>query len=634
MLQTECPGAEKLDAYVLGRLSEAELESIEAHLANCPSCEASVQKLDGLDQLFNAAFRQPAAEEESFLDEEEFRQAVAAAAAVGDTADRKAASTLDQPGQCLGEYRILERLGRGGMATVHKAVHTRLQRIVALKILPADRGEDDEWTARFDREMVAIAALDDPHVVRVYDGREVEGRRILVMEYVEGLDLAQISRRLGPLRPADACEIIAQAAAGLQAAHQRGLVHRDIKPSNLMVSVRGEVKVLDLGLARFTGPAREGELTGTDQTLGTVDYMAPEQISDSRRVDIRADIYGLGCTLYKLLAGEAPYGHFHSLQERLMAHFHAQPKPLEEFRSDLPAGLADVVQRMMGKTAAQRYATPQEVAEALAPFRQGSSLAALVETARTMPDRAVLPTSPDDTGLSNSAATPEPPAVGQSLAAASNEPPSPPPAASSPRQPAAAPPAATSTTPDRTPVPPSPPPPAAPPEAVPPLPPRRLRSYAALAAAALVLMALVAWYAIAHGNKSVQGRVIGYDPAGATIVVMPAHGPATQGQASRGQAAPLIFHLGPATRVEAAVGPAVQGSAEQTDKEATVLEVGQTVEVTYSPSAIAGTQSQGQTVQASASQAQQQRQSGGAAHQVYEAIVIRILAPSPVQGEQ
>ncbi len=360
MQPTSCPTPEQLDAYVLGRLNENELDGIEKHLATCAVCEASVKKLDSLDQLFNADFRKGAGQPEPFVNEAEI---------LPSTVAQPAGPLLEKPLEQIGEYRILERLGGGGMATVYKAIHTRLQRTVALKMLPVERCQDPEWTSRFDREMVAIGALDDPHVVRVFDGREIEGRRVLVMEFVEGLDLGQVVRRMGPLRVADACEIIGQAAAGLQAAHQQGLVHRDIKPANLMLSLGGQVKVLDLGLARFQGAATVNELTDTDQTLGTVDYIAPEQIVDSRRVDIRADIYSLGCTLYKLLTGRSPYGHVGTVYQRMAAHFHTQPPALEEFRSDLPEGLAAVVAKMMAKTAAGRYSVPQEVSEVLEPFR-------------------------------------------------------------------------------------------------------------------------------------------------------------------------------------------------------------------------------------------------------------------------
>ena len=165
-----------------------------------------------------------------------------------------------------------------------------------LKVLPPASADDAHAVARFEREMKAIGRFDHPHIVRAYDAREIEGRLVLAMEYVEGLDLGRIVRRLGRLARADACELARQAALGLQAAYEHGLVHRDIKPSNLMLTPEGQVKVLDLGLARFDAePPADEEMTGTGQVIGTADYIAPEQVADSRSVDIRADIYSLGC---------------------------------------------------------------------------------------------------------------------------------------------------------------------------------------------------------------------------------------------------------------------------------------------------------------------------------------------------
>ena len=156
--------------------------------------------------------------------------------------------------------------------------------------------------------MRAVGTLDQPNIVRALDAREIDGTRFLVMELVEGMDLAELSRESGPLPIADGCELIRQAALGLQSAYERGLVHRDIKPSNLMLTPQGQVKVLDLGLALFQAqPPTETEMTASGQAVGTAEYMAPEQVSDSHLVDIRADIYSLGGTLYKLLSGHAPF---------------------------------------------------------------------------------------------------------------------------------------------------------------------------------------------------------------------------------------------------------------------------------------------------------------------------------------
>ena len=207
------------------------------------------------------------------------------------------------------------------MGTVYRGVHTKLDRIVAINLLRSEKMEDAGAVDRFEREMRAIGKLDHPHIVRAMDAGEEQGTHFLVMELLDGLDLSSIARRMGPaawsisetpsMTVADACEMIRQAASGLQAAHRHGMVHRDIKPSNLVL-VEGAppiVKVLDLGLALLgdLGAASDRELTTTGQAMGTIDYMAPEQATDSHVVDTRADIYSLGATLYRLLTGTVPF---------------------------------------------------------------------------------------------------------------------------------------------------------------------------------------------------------------------------------------------------------------------------------------------------------------------------------------
>jgi hypothetical protein len=257
------------------------------------------------------------------------------------------------------------------MGVVYRALHTRLRRVVALKVLPAERTRDAGAVARFEREMEAVGRLEHPHIVRATDAGEADGCHFLVMEYVPGIDLARLVRLCGALEVADACALVRQAALGLQHAHEAGLVHRDIKPSNLMVTPEGVVKLLDLGLALLHGqlPAAE-DLTPSGQAMGTADYMAPEQALDSHVVDIRADIYSLGCTLYKLLTGQAPFGggRYSSTFKKMTAHAHEPVPPVRDLRPEVPEGLAAVLDRLLAKEPAGRFATPQEVADALAPF--------------------------------------------------------------------------------------------------------------------------------------------------------------------------------------------------------------------------------------------------------------------------
>jgi WD40 repeat protein len=223
---------------------------------------------------------------------------------------------------------------------------------------------------------VAAGRLSHPNVVIAHHAVQLGPTICLVMEYVEGSDLGQLLKERGPLPVAEACEYVRQAALGLQHAHEQGLVHRDVKPSNLLLTrasgsqAGGLVKVLDLGLARLGATAEDDSataLTGDAVVMGTPDYMAPEQAGDAHAVDIRADIYSLGCTLYALLAGRAPFAGG-QLAQKIAAHLSAEPARLEQVRSDLPAGLGAVVRRLMAKRPEQRYQTPAEVAAALAPF--------------------------------------------------------------------------------------------------------------------------------------------------------------------------------------------------------------------------------------------------------------------------
>jgi len=290
-------------------------------------------------------------------------------------------SERQQPSETLprkvGRYELIERLGRGGMGTVYKAVHTRLKRKVAVKLLRRELLEDENAVLRFQREMEAVGRLNHPNLVQALDADNIGGTYVLVMEYVEGVDVARILGTAGRLSIENACEIIRQAAQGLQHAHEKGLVHRDVNPSNLMLTPDGGIKVMDLGLARLRrGQLAGEELTVDGQAVGTADYVAPEQVSDSRHVDIRADIYSLGCTLYEFLAGRAPFddpyhrGNF----AKMRAHLKESPLPVRGFRPHVPDRLQSILRRMLAKDPAERYATPLAVASELEPFCANADL--------------------------------------------------------------------------------------------------------------------------------------------------------------------------------------------------------------------------------------------------------------------
>jgi serine/threonine protein kinase len=276
----------------------------------------------------------------------------------------------------LGGYVLLERLGEGGMGAVFKARHQKLDRLVALKLIRKERLQSAAATRRFLREIQAAGKLEHPNIVRAYDAEEVEGTTFLVLEYVAGTDLAKLVGQRGPLPAAEACGYVRQAALGLQHAFERGLVHRDVKPSNLLLS-GGAVKVLDLGLARLAtsaGGLSSRTLTGEGVVMGTPDYMAPEQAEEAHTVDIRADIYSLGCTLYFLLAGRAPFAGG-TLAQKVRRHLLDEPQPIEPLRQDLPPELPAVLRKVMAKRPGDRFQTPAEVADALAALVSTAALA-------------------------------------------------------------------------------------------------------------------------------------------------------------------------------------------------------------------------------------------------------------------
>lgn len=265
----------------------------------------------------------------------------------------------------LGKYKLLGHLGSGGMSNVYLAEHVLMQRRVAIKVLPKSRVNDSSYLARFRLEAKAVAALDHRNIVRAYDIDNEDKIHYIVMEYVDGRDLQTIVEQSGPLPFAVAAEYIAQAAEGLQHAHEAGLVHRDIKPANILIDKRGRVKILDLGLAKYDlSDAYSLTRAHDENVLGTADYLAPEQAVDSHTVDSRADIYSLGCTFYFVLTGHPPFPEG-SISERLTLHQTKAPIPVTVERDGCPTVLATICNRMMSKDPSQRYQTAGEVADAL-----------------------------------------------------------------------------------------------------------------------------------------------------------------------------------------------------------------------------------------------------------------------------
>jgi len=267
----------------------------------------------------------------------------------------------------IGNYTIQSRIGAGGMGTVFKARHRRMNRVVALKVLSRDSSGQSDHTRRFEREVETIAQLSHPNIVMAYDAGEAKDGLYLVMEYVDGRDLGSEVAQSGPLSVADAVDCVVQAARGLACAHDHGIVHRDVKPANLLRDRAGVVKVADLGLAHLNNSdprSVNASLTIAGSILGTCDYMAPEQALDPAAVDHRADIYSLGCTLFFLVAGRPMYS-AGSLMALLLKHRDAPIPSLQQVRADVPTELDQLYRRMAAKRPEDRFATMAEVVHAL-----------------------------------------------------------------------------------------------------------------------------------------------------------------------------------------------------------------------------------------------------------------------------
>jgi eukaryotic-like serine/threonine-protein kinase len=264
----------------------------------------------------------------------------------------------------LGRYRIDKRLGAGGMGTVYLAFDPGLKRPIALKVLPREKAENPRLVKRFQAEAQAAAQLRHDHIVSVYEAGEADGYLYMALEYVEGTDVHNLVARRGVLPVKRSVEIVKQIARALEHAHGRGIVHRDIKPSNLLIRRDGLVKLADLGLARSIDETMETGITRAGTTVGTVDYMAPEQARDSKSADVRSDLYSLGCTWYFMLTGEPPWPEG-SMTNKLHAHAVQPPPDPRELNEAVPDGVVAVMHRMMAKAPEARYQGPTELLEDL-----------------------------------------------------------------------------------------------------------------------------------------------------------------------------------------------------------------------------------------------------------------------------
>ncbi|HVW01628.1 MAG TPA: bifunctional serine/threonine-protein kinase/formylglycine-generating enzyme family protein, partial [Planctomycetaceae bacterium] len=381
-----CPARNQWESWLLGDVSADEAVAAEEHLTACPGCQETLRDLrpqDWLTQGLARANAQPLSPEateriESVISRLKLNSPArdvrttmmdavpsdTSTGAVSQTPSNglSAAQTVQlEAGATLGNYVIRQQLGSGGMGAVFLAWHRRMDRLVALKVLAPQLVQDPASQQRFEREVRALARLSHPNIVAAHDADEADGVHFLVMEYVAGRDLSAIVHDRGPLPVAEAIDCTLQAARGLAYAHEQGMVHRDIKPSNLLRDDRGVVKILDLGLARLEEPQSDRlDLTHSGAVMGTLDYMSPEQALDTRTAGPASDIYSLGCTLYFLLTGKAPFGGISAMQ-RLLAH-REQPIPnVCEVRTDAPPELQRILARMLAKQAGDRYPTAGEL---------------------------------------------------------------------------------------------------------------------------------------------------------------------------------------------------------------------------------------------------------------------------------
>ena len=270
-------------------------------------------------------------------------------------------------GLMLDKYLIEEQIGRGGMGVVFRARHRRMNRLVAIKILPRSVTHSEQIGRRFQREVEAAAKLIHPNIVTAFDADKHKGRDFLVMEYVKGKNLAEWLKETGPFTVSQALDCVIQAARGLQYAHETGVIHRDIKPQNMLLDSNGCVKILDMGLVSMEETESQEsseDITQNHQIMGSIDYMSPEQAEDISNVDARADIYSLGCTFFRLLTGVPLYKH-DKLIQKLVAHRQAPIPSLLDFRDDVPENLNQVFQRMVAKVPVDRQQSMSEVVKEL-----------------------------------------------------------------------------------------------------------------------------------------------------------------------------------------------------------------------------------------------------------------------------
>ena len=376
MNQPACPPHEHLQAFKVGRLPTDRFEWLLQHLESCSVCRDQMEQAECAADEIMIGLNRAAQAADPLLSEPDLH------AMLYDAHPTIAVEGSSLPIEQLGPYRFIRPLGRGGMGAVFLAEHDRLKRRCALKLLPRERVADPDWRGRFDREMQAIASLSHPNIVTANDAGEADGWHYLVMEYLDGLDLATVIRRLGPLDAGPAAKIMADVCAALSAIHQAGLVHRDVKPSNIMLTRSGQVKLLDLGLVHDNRDLTdELRLTTIGQVLGTLVYAAPEQLSADQRIDARTDLYGVGATLYQLLTGQSAHGGQQGIAPLIINKTSRDVDSLREHLPQVSQPLDLLVQQLLRRDPAKRPGTAQAVEAELRALATEDSLSDLVKRA-------------------------------------------------------------------------------------------------------------------------------------------------------------------------------------------------------------------------------------------------------------
>lgn len=381
MIATHLSDNELADV-VSGRLPADRFERLMLHLDDCQTCQQRVSASDPHDSFAGVLAAGAKENHDPILAEADCQAAIFHAAA-------PSATRMDRvlpPIEMLGAYRLIRPLGRGGMGAVYLAQHGRLRKHVAIKLLPRQFGFDATWIGRFEREMQAVANLSHRGIVTATDAGDVDGWHYLVMEYLDGLDLAAIIGRVGPIDAGVAASVMRDVCDALASVHQAGLVHRDIKPSNIMLTRDGSVKLLDLGLVLDQKASiADLRLTTVGHVIGTLAFAAPEQLSDQSAVDARVDLYAVGVTLFQLVTGRTPHSTQHGIAPLVIEKTSKPAASLRSLAPDAPVLLDELVRELLERDPADRPARAEDVARRLNALATDGKVKSLVGRATRVP---------------------------------------------------------------------------------------------------------------------------------------------------------------------------------------------------------------------------------------------------------